>query len=207
MNNYFMKKLLLLLLLIPLMSFGQITLEDIFSIKDVQTFQRVMIENGFTEAEETEDESVRRVTIQYNKQAGDRILMSAIYRIKDTTKMFDVEMVGFLYPEDVFGRNESYNKVYDVVKSDCEFYEVREYFGNNVAFYSCPNENPTAELLELDEYLKKELPEMTASILDYEIGFVRSESLYIIHFPITDKTNSKAIELVKSLISLKDSIN
>ena len=65
------------------MSFGQITLEDIFSIKDVQTFQRVMIENGFTEAEETENDSVRRVTIQYNKQAGDRLLMSAIYRTKD----------------------------------------------------------------------------------------------------------------------------
>ena len=66
-----MKKLLLLLLLIPLMSIGQITLDDIFSIKDVQTFQRVMIENGFTEAEETEDESVRRVTIQYNKQEAE----------------------------------------------------------------------------------------------------------------------------------------
>ena len=202
-----MKKLLLLLFFIPLMSFGQITLEDIFSIKDVQTFQRVMIENGFTEAEETENDSVRRVTIQYNKQAGDRLLMSAIYRTKDTTNIFDAEMVGFLYPEDIFGENDSYNKVFDVVKSDCEFYEVREYIGNDVAFYSCPNENPTAELLELDEYLKKELPEMTESILDYEIGFVRSESLYIIHFPITDKTNSKSIELIKSLISLKDSVN
>jgi len=202
-----MKKLILLLLFIPLMSIGQITLEDIFSIKEVQTFQRVMIENGFTEAEETENDSVRRVTIRYDKQAGDKILMSAIYRTKDTTKMFDAEMVGFLYPEDMFGENESYNKVFDVVKSDCEFYEIREYFGNDVAFYSCPNENPSAELLQLDKYLKKELPEMTASILDYEIGFVRSESVYIIHFPITDKTNSKAIELLKSIISLKDSIN
>jgi len=61
-----MKKLILLLLFIPLMSIGQITLEDIFSIKEVQTFQRVMIENGFTEAEETENDSVRRVTIRYD---------------------------------------------------------------------------------------------------------------------------------------------
>ena len=86
-----MKKLLLILFFIPLMSFGQITLEDIFSIKDVQTFQRVMIENGFTEAEETEDESVRRVTIQYNKQAGDRLLMSAIYRTKDALSVITKE--------------------------------------------------------------------------------------------------------------------
>ena len=73
------------------MSFGQITLEDIFSIKDVQTFQRVMIENGFTEAEETENDSVRRVTIQYNKQAGDRLLMSAIYRTKDALSVITKE--------------------------------------------------------------------------------------------------------------------
>ena len=41
-----MKKLLLLLLFIPIMSFGQITYNDLMSIKSVDTFKKVVIENG-----------------------------------------------------------------------------------------------------------------------------------------------------------------
>ena len=43
-----MKRLLLLLLLIiPTLSYSQITFEDIMSINSEKTFKRVMIENGF----------------------------------------------------------------------------------------------------------------------------------------------------------------
>ena len=42
-----MKKILLLLLFIPLMSIGQITYNDLMSIKSVDTFKKVVIENGY----------------------------------------------------------------------------------------------------------------------------------------------------------------
>jgi hypothetical protein len=60
-----MKKLLLLLLFIPLVSFGQITLQEILAIETEQDFKRTFIENGFQE-ETTEEESEKLVV--YNKQ-------------------------------------------------------------------------------------------------------------------------------------------
>ena len=42
-----MKKLLLLLLFIPLMSIGQITYDDLMSINSLETFKKVAIENDF----------------------------------------------------------------------------------------------------------------------------------------------------------------
>jgi len=52
-----MKKLVLLLLFIPLMSFGQVTYDDLMSIKSVETFKKVVIENGY-EYDSTDDNGI-----------------------------------------------------------------------------------------------------------------------------------------------------
>tara|TARA_R110002012_G_scaffold288714_1_gene481479 strand:- start:55 stop:201 length:147 start_codon:yes stop_codon:yes gene_type:complete len=42
-----MKKLIILLLFIPLISFGQVTYKDVISISSTEMFKKVMIENEF----------------------------------------------------------------------------------------------------------------------------------------------------------------
>ena len=55
MNNYFMKKYLLLLLFIPIMSFGQeITYDELMTINSEDTFMKVVIENGYEFYDEDE---------------------------------------------------------------------------------------------------------------------------------------------------------
>ena len=51
-------KRLLLLLIIPTISYSQITYEDIMSINSEKTFKRVMIENGFEYEDIDDDEFI-----------------------------------------------------------------------------------------------------------------------------------------------------
>ena len=51
-----MKKLVFILLFIPLISFGQVTYEDMLSINSLDQFKRVMIENDYEFIEKNEKE-------------------------------------------------------------------------------------------------------------------------------------------------------
>ena len=191
-----MKKLLLLLF-IPLLSFSQITLEDIVSISGEQSFKRTMIEKGFDKNEEESEDDLFR----YDKSAMDKLMASAMFRSLDSLSSDAV--VVFMFPEDFIGRNDNYDSIYDLVKSDCEFAEVKEYAGNEVAFYNCPNANVSTELMELEKlYLKTFDKPLTR--LPIQIGFVRTGSLFVIYYPITDA--SIYIAMIKGIIGVVEDV-
>ena len=109
-----MKKFLLLLLFIPLVSFGQITLQEILSIETENDFKRTFIENGFQN--ETEPENAEKL-VSYSKQIVNETI-GATFRRSDSLSAAGVFIT---FTPDVFDRNKIYDRIYKKVKNDCGF--------------------------------------------------------------------------------------
>ena len=100
---------LLFILLFPLFTFSQITLQEILAIDSENTFKRTMIENGFelTEA----DNSV----VTYDKSISTpSSMISANFRRGDS---LSTESMYFIFTEDVFEKNDIWDSIYDLVKT------------------------------------------------------------------------------------------
>ena len=203
-----MKKLLLFLLLLPLFLFSQLTLETISNINDAQSFKRTMIENGFERFEVTEND------IGYVKKGvGELSSTYGFYVTNDGgSDVLTDDNMSFFYNDDENGENKSYNLIYDQVKSECEFVEVSDFASYEVAWYKCIYVKPSIELLELQAYFKKELPNSSINVLSYRIGFNKLESVNYIHMLSVNKANSSTVNMLKRVIDMEkskklDSIN
>ncbi|MDB4180156.1 hypothetical protein N9754_03000 [Flavobacteriaceae bacterium] len=195
-----MKKLILLLF-IPLMSFGQITLQEILAIDSENTFKRTMIENGFelTNA----DESV----VTYDKTISTpSSMISANFRRGDS---LSTESLYFIFTEDVFDKNDIWDNIYDEVKKNCEFNELRKYSSekdnpnaNDLAMYKCPDIDPDPRLVALQKIIKEDISDSdkTMDITDLEIGFVKWKGYYLIERPLPDVTADQMVELITLLM-------
>ena len=120
--------------------------------------------------------------------------------------------MSFFYNDDDNGENKSYNLIYDQVKSECEFVEVSDFASYEVAWYKCIYVKPSIELLELQAYFKKELPNSSINVLSYRIGFNKLESVNYIHMLSVNKANSSTVNMLKRVIDMEkskklDSIN
>jgi len=204
-----MKKLLFLLFFIPLVSFGQITLKEILSIDSENTFIRTMIENGF---EEKTTPANADVMVTYVKERLNQII-SASFRRSDSISDAGVMII---FSPDALEKNDVYDDIYNLVKRDCEFKEIREHLGKNIAMYSCPDPNPDPRLIELNIQMKEKAKNNTSfNLTDLEIGFHKQNGLYVIDMPINMLDDDEMVKLVTMLLevdfdelkeSLKDSI-
>ena len=136
-----MKKLLFLLVFIPLVSFGQLTLETMSHINDVQGFKRTMIENGFSK---DDDGAGNERSIIYSKfSRNDLPDIRAYYTPRENEEdIISDEVMMFVYMPDYKGENETYKAIYDQVKDECEFVELREGVGGDIAYYNCEYKKP-----------------------------------------------------------------
>ena len=161
-----MKKLLLLLLFIPLVSFGQVTYDDLMSIKSVETFKKVVIENGY-EYDSTDDNGIIWYGYNITKDSieGNRSPKWASYQKSDgafrfklsrTTQSFQAsgsgkmiyqvigyhlgklvgKLVNYLKSDTDNSKNE-YDLIVDDIKAKCKYFEIIENNGNNYITYSC----------------------------------------------------------------------
>ena len=129
-----MKKLLVLFLFIPLISFSQ-TYKDVMSIKSLDIFKKVAIENNYEYSGEYEDE---RVTYGYNLQKdsidGDRAVKWMHYNPKEQRFGLSFSKSGFFGATD----DTEYDKILADVKDKCTFFKILRYGGDDYACYSCP---------------------------------------------------------------------
>jgi hypothetical protein len=138
-------KRLLLLLIIPTISYSQITYEDIMSINSEKTFKRVMIENGF------EKEVVPKledwIWYGYNiNRDGDEPKSSlwGSYDKKNGEFRFQIS-IKTKGETDLFGRETNSevldNSIYDIIvekiKKNCKYYDIIEKDDNDYVCYSC----------------------------------------------------------------------
>ena len=135
-----MKKLLILLLL-PLFSFSQ-TYKDVMSIKDVDTFKKVAIENNY-EFDQIDDEGWidYGFNIQKDSIEGSKSTKWMYYNPKDDRFLLmfsrDYLLANFFGTEADTSENP-YDIIVKNIKSKCSYYKILNYKGDDYACYSCP---------------------------------------------------------------------
>ena len=198
-----MKKLLIVLILffISFNSFGQITLQDILAIDDVQSYKRLMIENGFQRETGGEYDNLKNL-VSYRKEGSDKTLVSFSWLDTDSLRLGGV--TGY-FSENMFGGNEVYDAIYDEVKKGCKFFEVRNSLDRDVAYYNCPDVDADRRLIELDEKIKKDYKEIADRdfrISDIQIGFTKTKDLFIIEYPMQEIGVEDKIKLVEMMLEM-----
>ena len=136
-----MKKLLFVLLFIPLMSFSQeITFDELMSINSTDSFKRVVIENGF-EFQAIEDDIFIWYGFELTKtNEGDRATKWAMYNKgsgtlaqKNSISTFAQSLAIFKFvKKDILIKLE-YNQIVSDIKSKCEYVKI----DGKYATYNC----------------------------------------------------------------------
>lgn len=163
-----MKKLLVLLF-VPILSYSQISYKDIMSIKSVDMFKKVVIENGY-EFDDIDEEgwisygfNIVRDSIEGNKSTK-----WAGYNKNNGKFSFQFNrrtLLGNLLGTEDDTSENPYDLIVGDIKNRCKYYKIINYKGIDYVTYSC-----------------------TESTYKGKIGFVVSEGSGIIrHFPKTDK--------------------
>ena len=140
-----MKKLILLLF-IPLVSFGQ-TYDELVSINSLDTWKKVVIENDYEYVEWDFDEEDKdwvtygfEPTKDSNLKTTDVQIMSS-YNIKDGRFSFQMPIKG----KNLFGAMadtemaETYNRLSKGIKANCEYSEIINYKRDDFVVYTCSN--------------------------------------------------------------------
>ena len=160
-------KRLLLLLFIPILSYSQISYKDVMSIKSVDTFKKVVIENGY-EFESIDDEGW--ISYGYNivrdSIEGNKSTKWGIYNKNDGKFTFQFNrrtLLGNLLGTEDDTSENPYDLIVKDIKKNCKYYKIINYKGIDYVTYSC-----------------------SESTYKGKIGFVVSEGVGLIrHFPTT----------------------
>ena len=161
-----MKKLILLLLFIPLVSFGQ-TYKDIMSISSVDMYKKVSIENGYTFVQEEEDGWITYgFDVTKDSINGDTASRWSYYNKKDHRFSLQISR------KDLFGikvDDGPYDLIVEEIKEKCKYFGIETY------------KYEDAEFKQWDDYVCYSCSESTYR---GKIGFVvRGEGGIIRHFP------------------------
>ena len=160
-----MKKLLFLLLFVPLISFSQITYKDIMYINSEKTYKKVVIENGY-EFDSADDDviwygwNITKDSINGNKSKKwstyTKSTGAFIFQFSRTNVLAD-----FLKSDSDNSKNE-YDLIVEDIKAKCKYFDVITDEANiSYVTYSC-----------------------SESSYKGKIGFMVSEGTgFIVHFP------------------------
>ena len=155
----------LLLLFIPILSYSQISYKDVMSIKSVDTFKKVVIENGY-EFDSIDDEGW--ISYGYNivrdSIEGNKSTKWGIYNKNDGKFTFQFNrrtLLGNLLGTEDDTSENPYDLIVKDIKKNCKYYKIINYKGIDYVTYSC-----------------------SESTYKGKIGFVVSEGVGLIrHFP------------------------
>tara|TARA_B110000858_G_C17556300_1_gene360455 strand:- start:166 stop:651 length:486 start_codon:yes stop_codon:yes gene_type:complete len=158
-------KHLLILLFIPILSYSQISYEDVMSIKSVDIFKKVMIENGY-EFDTLDTDGYLSYGFNLTKDSTGNSQSSRwmIYNINDDSfiMMFPRKnwITNFYDPKLESSKN-NYDSIVKDIQEKCKYYKITNFKGTDYVTYSC-----------------------SESSYKGKIGFVVSDGNgYIQHFP------------------------
>jgi len=141
-----MKKLILLLTLIPLISFGQvISYNDVMSINSANMFKKVVIENGFQKYNYSLTVEIKegmKSTYAYGLKKGNTLeedtaqIVGVYYADGFSFGFYDINFVTGL---DALSKllDTGYDKIFSKVKEKCLYSEIVEIGGKNYEAYKC----------------------------------------------------------------------
>jgi len=136
-NFFDMKKTLFLLLFIPILSYSQITYDDVMSINSEKTFKRVMIENGL-EYDDSGDFGKHYIfyglNIRKDSVEGNKSSLWGSYNKRNGEFKFKIVLWSGLFSDD----DNLYDLLVEKIKKNCTFYDVLNENGDDFVCYSCP---------------------------------------------------------------------
>ena len=136
-----MKKLLLLLLCVPMIGVGQnLSFREIINITSQQEFVKVALENSYSKSDNSSDD---HLIYGYNIYSSTNVAgvkseqAEAWAEFIPNTKMF-----AFSFFSDEFSGSSDINTNYEYIKEQiinkCNFSDIEEISGIDVIYYSCP---------------------------------------------------------------------
>ena len=134
-------KRLILLLFIPILSYSQISYKDVMSIKPVDMFKKVVIENGY-EYESLDEEGWLTYGFNIVKDSieGSKSSKWMLYNTKDDrfTLSFGRRTIlgNFFGTEDDTSKNP-YDLIVKDIKEKCKYYKIINYNGIDYVSYGC----------------------------------------------------------------------
>ncbi len=156
---------LLLLLFVPILSYSQISYKDVMSIKSVDMFKKVVIENGY-EYDSMDDDGWLSYGFNIVKDSieGSKSSKWSSYNTKDdrfTLSFGRRTVLGNFFGTEDDNSSNPYDLIVKDIKEKCKYYKIINYKGTDYVTYSC-----------------------SESSYKGKIGFVVSEGSGIIrHFP------------------------
>ena len=139
-----MKKLLILLLFIPLVSFGQ-SYKDVMSISSVDMFKKVAIENGYEFSQNDGDWVDYGFNIIKDSINGDRSSKWLYYNTKDDkfilrfarTSVLNNITNALLNTSSDENPETPYDLITKDIKEKCKYYKIQSNNGIDFVTYSC----------------------------------------------------------------------
>jgi hypothetical protein len=139
-------KLLLLILLIPIISYSQISYKDVMSINSEKMFKKVMIENGYEFGSLEEDYLVYGFDIVRDSIEGNKSTKWSYYGVKDDvfTLSFsrNTSLYTFLNLINEDNSENEYDLIIKEIKKNCKYFDIITYINEdsseeNYVCYSC----------------------------------------------------------------------
>ena len=135
-----MKKLILLLL-IPIMSYSQISYNDIMSINSEKMFKKVMIENGYELDSRLNSGILYGYNINRDSNEGNKSTKWSVYRMNDEFLLSFSKnslLESFFGVDDDGKKVSEYDKIVEEIKKNCKYYDIiSDGLGDDYACYSC----------------------------------------------------------------------
>ena len=139
-----MKKLILLLLFIPLLSFSQ-TYKDLMSINSVDMFKKAVIENGYEFSVEEDGEISYGFNILKDSIDGAKSIKWAYYNTNNDRWTFRFSRSNMLnsFASALLGTSTEetpdspYDTIVEEIKEKCKYYKIQNINGIDFVTYSC----------------------------------------------------------------------
>ncbi len=135
-----MKKLLFLLVFIPLVSFGQIAFKDVMSISSLDQFKRVMIENNYEFDNGKDGYILYGLNIVKDSIKGNKSSSWAFYDGTDNRWGLTFNRTNIMsnfFGTDADNSENPYDLILEEVKEKCKFYKIINENDKDYACYSC----------------------------------------------------------------------
>ena len=138
-----MRKLIILLLL-PIMSYSQMSYKDVMSINSEKMFKKVMIENGYEFDSEDEGRLVYGYNIKRDSIEGNKSTKWSMYLKNDEFILSfsrNTLLENFLGIDDEDSYVSEYDKIIEEIKKNCTYYDILsgDEDENDYVCYSCSN--------------------------------------------------------------------
>lgn len=134
-----MKKLSILLFIVPVISFSQITYKDVMSINSEKMFKKVMIENGY-EFESNDGELIFGYEIQKDSIDGNKSSKWGHYRKNDEflLSFSRNSVLGSFFNLEEDNTENEYDLIVKEIKKNCKYYDIiSKDYGDGIIDYVC----------------------------------------------------------------------